>query len=101
MAKDILQLFLDFKWYDMIESGKKKVEYRKIKPFYDSRLLVEPDDGSPIKVRLYKSVVLHRGYTKTVMEWTVEKIDMGYGDTALGADPDFPVYRIHLGKRIR
>lgn len=101
MAKDTLQLFLKFKWYDLIESGKKKVEYRKIKPYYDSRLLIEPDDGSPIRVRQYKSVVFHRGFTNTTMEWQVTKIDMGHGDVAMGADAKYPVYRIHLGKRIR
>ena len=27
------------KWFDLIQSGKKKVEYREIKPYWTRRLL--------------------------------------------------------------
>ena len=33
-----LHLNLKAKWYDMIESGIKKEEYREIKPFWEKRL---------------------------------------------------------------
>lgn len=101
MSKDTLHLPLTFEWYDMIESGRKKVDYRDIKDFWTSRLLIEPEDGGPIKPREYKTVVFHRGYTKRQMEWTVDKIDIGKGDARLGADPLYPQYRIHIGIRIK
>lgn len=38
MAKDnkTLHLVLKRKWWDMIESGEKKEEYRDFTPFYDN-----------------------------------------------------------------
>ena len=35
----ILHLNLKAKWYDMIESGIKKEEYREIKPFWEKGFL--------------------------------------------------------------
>lgn len=37
MAKKILHLNLKKKWFDLIASGKKKEEYREIKPYWNSR----------------------------------------------------------------
>lgn len=34
----ILYLTLKKKWFDLIASGKKKIEYREIKPYWDKRL---------------------------------------------------------------
>lgn len=34
----ILHLTLKKKWFDQIASGKKTVEYREIKPYWDKRL---------------------------------------------------------------
>lgn len=36
-----LHLSLKAQWYDMIESGIKKEEYREIKPFWCARLLLD------------------------------------------------------------
>lgn len=38
----ILHLTLKKKWFDMIASGEKKEEYREIKPYWASRLLLIP-----------------------------------------------------------
>lgn len=98
-----LHLHLKGKWYDMIDKGKKRVEYRRRCDYWNSRLLAI-DENERIVYRHYDTVVLHYGFTKRSMEWTVEKIDTGYGDAALGVDavdPKHKVYRIHLGKRIR
>lgn len=35
----MLILSIKKKWFDMILSGKKKEEYREIKPYYKSRFL--------------------------------------------------------------
>ena len=34
----MLTLAIKKKWFDMIKSGEKKEEYRKMKPYYHSRL---------------------------------------------------------------
>ena len=103
MTKDshTLHLVLKHKWYDLIASGKKKVEYRAMSEYWSSRLLLETNNGSPVKVKTYDSVVFHKGYTSIVMEWEIKKIDVGHGDPVMGADPDYPVFRIHLGERLR
>ena len=36
---NILNLTLKRKWFDEIAAGRKKVEYREIKPFWNKRLL--------------------------------------------------------------
>lgn len=35
----ILHLTVKKKWFDLIASGKKKIEYREVKPYWKSRLL--------------------------------------------------------------
>ncbi len=37
----ILHLTLKKKWFDLIASGKKKIEYRVFKPYWEKRLLDE------------------------------------------------------------
>ena len=37
----MLVLPIKKKWFDMIKSGKKKEEYREIKPYYESRFFNE------------------------------------------------------------
>ena len=39
MKKRILHLTLKKKWFDLIAAGKKKEEYRGVKPYWDGRLL--------------------------------------------------------------
>jgi len=38
LTERILHLTLKKKWFDLIKSGKKKVEYREIKPYWIIRL---------------------------------------------------------------
>ena len=90
---DTLHLFLKGKWYDMIASGAKKVEYRRICDYWNSRLLAI-DEKDRIVYRSYNSVIFHRGYTSTIMKWKVDRITVGYGDPCLGAPPDKKVYKI-------
>ena len=76
---------LAFHWYDEIESGRKRVEYREITDYW-TRLLW--DNGRRENVRAIKFT---RGYTQTKMTWAVRKITR---------DDDEGVFEIHLGKRI-
>lgn len=96
---DTLHLVLKGKWYDMIASGTKKVEYRRICDYWNSRLLAI-DEKDRIVYRSYNSVIFHRGYTSTIMKWEVDRITVGYGCPCLGAPPDKKVYKIILGSRM-
>ena len=37
--KRILYLTLKKQWFDLIKSGEKRIEYRKVKPYWTKRLL--------------------------------------------------------------
>lgn len=86
----VLCLPLKKEWYNMIESGIKKEEYREIKPHWTSRIV-----GSGIDV-----VRFSYGYTKRVMEYEVVDITTGVGNRDWGA-PDCDVYIIKLGRRLK
>lgn len=98
----ILDLVLTYHWYDMIESGEKKEEYREIKPYWKRRLIEQPmdEDSGHVFFRDYDYVCFHRGYTSTTMIFTVREISMGVGKPEWGAPTDRPVFIIKLGERL-
>lgn len=57
----ILHLTLKKKWFDLIASGKKTVEYREIKPYWTKRLFVKhlPYVLSPI---IFNEIHFRNGY---------------------------------------
>ncbi len=55
MKKKILYLTLIKKWFDLIKSGKKKEEYRELKPYWISRIVRKRFD----------EVHFRNGYKKT------------------------------------
>ena len=67
--KSILRLTLKRRWFDMIASGKKKEEYRALKPWILSRL-----DG-----RKYTHVQFRNGYGKAAPMVEVEYKGWGRG----------------------
>ena len=89
-------------WLSEIVSGRKKVEYREIKPYWNLRL--HPSSFStkynvPFKLRLIN------GMSKTAPEVTVliKKVDIGYQTdrATLRASNDLydgHVYRLHIAK---
>ena len=99
-----IHLVLTFEWYDMIDSGEKREEYREIKDYYKRLFLRNYEyvkDSNCQWVFLYRnirSVIFHRGYTSTTMRWHVPYIGVGYGKPIWGA-PYHPVFVIGLGKR--
>ena len=83
---------LAYKWYDEIESGKKRIEYRDITDYWQKHLFKtvtgangEEDDIPAVRIKF------SRGYTKTNMTWTIKWIE---------CDAKEAQYRIHLGKRV-
>jgi ASC-1-like (ASCH) protein len=63
----ILHLTLMKKWFDLIKSGEKKVEYREIKPYWTKRLFDK--EGKPIK---YDFILFRNGYSKDSPKMMVE-----------------------------
>lgn len=107
MEKKILHLPLKSKWYNMIESGEKKEEYREINDYWCSRLLINPDqtlyrfDGrvrrsDDILYKRFTHVVFRYGYTKRNMEKEIENITIGRGNPKLGAPSDRDVFIIRF-----
>lgn len=95
-----LYLPLKAKWYDMIESGEKKEEYRDLSTYWCKRLI----DGSPnetlsIVLKHYDVVCFRYGYTKRTMSFKVESICIGKGKPEWGA-PDNDVFIIKFGEKI-
>ena len=41
-TNDCLEVFLDYKWFDEIQRGKKDIEYRRICPFWATRIFAHP-----------------------------------------------------------
>lgn len=62
---ELINTTLAFKWYDLIRSGRKKIEYRVASPYWDDRLV-----GHDIKFFRFS-----RGYSKTTMTVEVLKIE--------------------------
>lgn len=122
----ILHLPLKKEWYEMIESGEKKEEYRALSSYWVSRL-IRNSNGEKINSRLYLDFVVaystsfnllkldikrdilnfvkfdnvqfSYGYTKRTMTFECKGIAIGKGHKEWGA-PDNDVFIIKLGKRI-
>ena len=74
---DTVHLILKHKWFDLIEKGEKRIEYRDATEFYRKRL-----EGK-------KKVCFHRGYTSTTMTFDIREIKETLG-----------LFRIYLGSRL-
>lgn len=88
-AMRIIDLPLKSEWYEMIERGEKKEEYREIKPYWTKRF----------QGRKITHVRFRYGYTSRTMIFAVKSITVGRGLSVWGA-PKEEVYIIALGKRI-
>lgn len=87
---NILHLVLKKQWYDLIENGIKKEEYREIKPYWSKRLL--PKD--------FNIVCFHFGYTNTKMTFQIKSITVDTGKEEWGAEKDKLYFVIKLGDRL-
>ena len=91
--KTILKLVLKKEWYDMIDSGFKKEEYRVIKPYWDKILNGHTQ---------HEIVRFYLGYSKNrpQMTFRIKSIEKGIGQEVWGAEPGKEYYVIKLGERI-
>lgn len=103
--KKILYLPLKKEWYNMIESGEKKEEYRELSNYWYKRLMYKPfiDDSDNTfdndDVKPYDYVRFSYGYTKRNMTYKCNKIRIGEGKKEWGA-PNGLVFIIELGDKV-
>ena len=110
MAEDnkTLHLVLKRKWWEMIESGEKKEEYRDFTPFYVKRLCDNPcfnKQGEIIERKIIDKWTLDacekRGIDlKTAWEGGNKAISVGKGRIEWGAEFGKEYFIIKLGERI-
>ena len=112
-------LSLKGEWYDMIESGIKKEEYREVKPYWIKRLCDEfytdercvtciqdhcleclNRNGRRYSCKPFDVVRFSYGYTKKTMDFEIKSILIGKGNSEWGA-PDKEVFIIKLGNRLK
>lgn len=99
----VLRLTLQKKWFDMILSGEKKVEYREIKQYWIKRLTNQNPDGSVNGKSFYKEydfIEFSNGYGNNVPKMIVrfEGIEMGSGLEKWGAEEGYDYFKIKLGE---
>lgn len=96
---ETLKLVLKKKWYDLIEKGIKREEYREIKDYYTQRLFFT---GFSVCVRKYDYVTFYLGYQKNrpSMTFRIKLIGIGEGKPEWGAEKGKLYYIIVLDTRV-
>lgn len=99
----MLVLPIKKKWFDMIKSGKKKEEYREIKPYYDKRfgniLLGYSLDN--VKAELYEniefSILFRNGYKHNSPSLKCKcQLKIGQGKEEWGAEQGKEYYILKI-----
>lgn len=92
----MLTLPIKKKWFDMILSGEKKEEYRKINSYYTTRFgIVYPND--PKYADKYFNVTLSNGYRKNSPKIKCFcLIYKDYGKEEWGAEPNKLYYVLKI-----
>lgn len=80
-----LHLVLKHKWYDLIESGQKTVEYRDMTPYWINRIIKKHNSNGG------NTVIFHKGYTNVTMTFEIRMIVCNTPTEKI---------EIHLGKRL-
>lgn len=106
----MLTLPIKKKWFDMIKSGKKKEEYREIKPYYDSRFkMFNSQSANNIfqsanlligEVNTYEhcqDIIFRNGYSKTSPKIKCKvNCRKDYGKPEWGAEPNKMYYVLKI-----
>lgn len=100
----ILHLTLKKTWFDLIERGEKREEYREIKPYWKARLCEAWDDTdlNQFKAKKFHLVKFRNGYSKSARTITflVERISVGEGNPDWGAESGKSYFRIELDQKV-
>ena len=102
MCDMTLKLVLKKQWYDMIASGKKKEEYRRISEYWASRLLELNEAEGYYEYRKFDKVTFYLGYSKNrpSMTFAIKEICMARGQVDWGAEVGEKYFVIRLGERL-
>lgn len=100
----MLTLPIKKKWFDMIKSGKKKEEYREIRPYYASRFYKNYIVGGVglkwifiNNPKVYQEIIFRNGYRKDSPKIKCYcYISKGYGKPEWGAEPNKLYYVIKI-----
>ena len=112
-----IHLPLKAKWYDMIERGEKKEEYRTLTWHWLKRLCYNWESGdryvdcktgvccgeclkNEYMAYPFDAVVFRYGYTKRFMVWSIERISIGQGRIEWGAPENKETFIIKLKERL-
>ena len=96
----VLELAVTYHWYDEIESGRKKEEYRKDTPYYRKRMMY-PESCTEVWKK-YDAIRFRRGrFGKKTMLVKHEGTRLGFGNPEWGAPDDEKVFILMLGDIIR
>lgn len=90
-------------WFSMIRDGKKKEEYREIKPHYIRQFIkFEPLKNDLIRDIQYDLLVLRNGYRADSPKITLKnpKIRIGTGRPEWGAEPGKMYFVITFGDMV-
>ena len=85
-------------WFDMIFSGKKKEEYREIKPYYTTRFInagiLDPDTLEPYNDSTI-SIMFRNGYSSNSPAFVVQaSLKIKEGNPEWGAEPGVKYYTL-------
>lgn len=115
-----LDLVLKKEWYNLIEQGIKKEEYREVKPYWCKRLkgfarvcpYSLPSAGEERICQMkgtfcpsgfepvYDKVRFRKGYTRQSMTFEIVSMRVDKGKPEWGAPEDKPVFVLTLGERV-
>lgn len=95
-----LRLTLKKKWYDMIDSGEKKEEYREDKPYWRKRLVI-PGSHPPV-TKDFDFVQFTNGYgsSRPRMMFECRVILLNFGNPNWGGDGKNIQFVIRLGNKV-
>jgi len=105
-----LKLTLNKQWFDLIEQGVKKEEYREVKRFWIVRLLsnieyitdLEGVKNIESRFKTYDYVEFTNGYSKTSRQITLEFVNLliGQGLSEWGAVEGQEYFIIKIGREV-
>ena len=97
MNNRILNLTVKRKWFDLIASGKKKIEYREAKPYWQSRLIKSA--SFCIIFYAFSEIHFRNGYGKDAPLIRAKWVDTGLQE--IQPYPEFvkgTYFLIHIGE---
>lgn len=93
----MLTLPIKRKWFDLIESGEKREEYRENTSYWRRRLLFGRADSEGAR-ETGRALILRNGYRRDAPRLLIRisGVTLGPGKEAWGAEPGKSYLRLHI-----